>query len=270
MDAPAAAGATCQKVQGTGPPVILIHGVGLDLGMWDAQATALAPRCRVIRYDMIGHGGSAVRPGALALDDFVAQLDGLCRDLGLDRVSLVGFSMGALVAQAYALAQPERVARLVVMSGIYDRDPAARAALRGRWQEASRHGPKALIEAALVRWFSPQYRAQNPGAVMAIRRRLERNDRHGFLAAYRVFAEADAALAGRLGAIACPTLVMTGALDPGSTPEMARAMAAAIAGARLEVLPGARHLMPVEAAQAVSAALLAFLDGTDRGCRPHP
>ncbi|MEE8499073.1 MAG: alpha/beta hydrolase [Kiloniellales bacterium] len=87
--------------------------------------------------------------------DFVVQLDGLCRDLGLDRVTLIGFSMGALVAQAYALAQPERAARLVVLSGVYGRDPAARA--------------------------------------------------------------------GRLGAIACATLVMTGELDPGSTPEMAQA-----------------------------------------------
>ncbi len=130
------------------------------------------------------------------------QLDGLCRDLGLDRVTLIGFSMGALVAQAYALAQPEREARLVVMSGVYGRDPAARA--------------------------------------------------------------------GRLGAIACATLVMTGELDPGSTPEMAQGMAAAIPKARLEVLPGARHPMPVEAAQAVSAALLRFLDGTDRVRRPHP
>lgn len=116
--------------------------------------------------------------------DFVVQLDGLCRDLGLDRVTLIGFSMGALVAQAYALAQPER--------------------------------------------------------------------------------------AGRLGAIACATLVMTGELDPGSTPEMAQGMAAAIPKPRLEVLPGARHPMPVEAAQAVSAALLRFLDGTDRVRRPHP
>jgi pimeloyl-ACP methyl ester carboxylesterase len=255
----AAAGATCHRAEGTGAPVVLIHGVGLDLGMWDAQAAALASRYRVIRYDMIGHGGSAARAGTLGLGDFVAQLDGLCRDLGLDRVSLVGFSMGALVAQAYALAEPARVARLVVMSGVYDRDPPARAAVRARCETASRQGPEALIEAALARWFSPEYRARHPAAVAAVRRRLASNDPHGFLAAYRVFAEADAALAGRLGAIACPTLVMTGALDPGSTPEMARAMAAAIPKARLEVLPGARHLIPVEAAQAVSAALLRFL-----------
>ena len=262
MAVPAAAGTTCHRAEGTGPPVVLIHGVGLDLGMWDAQAAALGSHYRVIRYDMIGHGGSAARAGALALEDFVAQLDGLCRDLGLDRVTLIGFSMGALVAQAYALAQPERVARLVVMSGVYDRDGPARAAVRERWQTASRLGPEALIEAALARWFSPEYQARNPATVAALRRRLESNDRHGFLAAYRLFAEADAALAGRLGAIACPTLVMTGELDPGSTPEMAQAMTAAIPKARLEVLPGARHLMPVEAAQAVSAALLRFLDGT--------
>jgi pimeloyl-ACP methyl ester carboxylesterase len=88
---------------------------------------------------------------------------------------------------------------------------------------------------------------------------LEDNDRAGFLAAYRVFAEADAAFAGRLGALAFPALVMTGDCDPGSTPAMARAMAAELPDARLEILPGARHMMPVENAAAVNRALRSFL-----------
>ncbi len=256
------------KAEGTGPPLVLIHGVGLDLGMWDAQAAALAPRHRVVRYDMIGHGGTPAQagesgPGRLELGDFVDQLDELLRSLGLDRIALVGFSLGALVAQAFAIAQPNRVNRLAIVSGVYDRGPAQRAAVLSRWRAAVEQGPEVLIEAALARWFSPDFAARNPAVPAALRRRLEGNDRDGFLAAYRVFAEADAALAGRLGAIPCPVLVMTGANDPGATPEMARAMAAVLPKARLEILPGARHMMPLEAAAAVNAALGAFLDADD-------
>lgn len=253
-------GATGYKAEGSGPPVVLIHGVGLDLGMWDAQAAALATSHRVLRYDMIGHGGTPARPGRIGLSDFIDQLDGLVREFGLDRVALVGFSMGALVAQGFTLAQPGRVSRLAILSGVYDRGPERRAAVLARWEAAVAQGPASLIEAALERWFSPGFAAQNPAVLAAVRRRLEDNDRAGFLAAYRVFAEADAAFAGRLGALTCPALVMTGADDPGSTPAMARAMAAALPNARLEILPGARHMMPIENAAAVNRVLLAFLD----------
>jgi len=256
---------TFHKAEGTGPPLVLIHGVGLDLDMWDALAAALAPRHQVVRYDMIGHGGTPAQvgesgSGRLELGDFVDQLDELLRSLDLSRIALIGFSMGALVAQTFAIAQPNRVRRLAIVNGVYDRDPAQRAAVLARWRAAVEQGPEALIEAALVRWFSPDFAARNPAVPAALRRRLEGNDRDGFLAAYRVFAEADAALAGRLGAIPCPALVMTGSDDPGSTPEMARAMAAVLPNARLEILPGARHMMPLEAAAAVNAALGAFLD----------
>ncbi len=267
MPGPAATD-TFHKAEGTGPPLVLIHGVGLDLDMWDAQAAALAPRYRVVRYDMIGHGGTPAQvgasgPGRLKLGDFVDQLDELLRSLDFSRIGLIGFSMGALVAQAFAIAQPSRVSRLAIVNGVYDRDPAQRAAVLSRWREAAEQGPEALIDAALARWFSPGFAARNPAVLAAIRRRLEGNDRDGFLAAYRVFAEADAALAGRLGAIPCPVLVMTGTDDPGSTPEMARAMAAVLPKARLEIVPGARHMMPLEAAAAVNAALGAFLDEGD-------
>jgi len=147
--------------------VVLIHGVGLDLDMWDAQAAALAPGHRVIRYDMIGHGGTPARQGDLGLGDFVDQLGELLRDLGLGRVALIGFSMGALVAQAFALAEPDRVRRLAILSGVYDRGPDRRAAILARWRAASAQGPASLIEAALERWFSPGFAAQNPEILAA-------------------------------------------------------------------------------------------------------
>jgi pimeloyl-ACP methyl ester carboxylesterase len=174
--------------------------------------------------------------------------------------------MGGLVAQRFALDRPGRVGCLVLMSAVYDRPDAARRAVLDRVAEAERHGPAAGIDAALERWFTPAFRAARPDAVAAVRRRLERNDPAGYLAAYRVFATADRELAGRLSAIAAPTLVMTGSDDGGSTPAMARQMSEAIPGAVLDIVEGQRHLLPIEAATRVGEALSAFLT-QDRGSR---
>ncbi|RED44814.1 alpha/beta fold hydrolase [Aestuariispira insulae] len=247
------------RMEGQGPAVILIHGVGLDLTMWAAQVAALKDRYTVIRYDMIGHGLSAKPPGARRLKDYVIQLENLVRYLELDQVALVGFSMGGLVARGYAERHPARMARLVIMNSVYQRSDDQQAAVMVRYRQAEDEGPQKLIEAALDRWFSPAYAKANPDVLAAVRARLESNDRQGFLAAYRLFAKADQADAGRISAINCPTLVCTGASDGGSSPEMASRMAAAIPGARCHIWPGLRHMAPVEGAKEVSETLLDFL-----------
>jgi len=248
------------QIHGDGPAVVLVHGVGLDLEMWAAQAAALSDRYTVIRYDMLGHGGSAKPPGDMRLASYVDQLDMLHRYFRLGRSVVIGFSMGALVARAFAVLHPGRLAGLVLLNGVYERSPAQADAIRARLRQAEAEGPDALIEAALLRWFSPDFRTAAPDAVAAIASRLRANDRHGFLAAYRVFAEADEAMAGPLDTVSCPALVATGANDRGSTPAMAAAMAAAIPNAELQVLPDLAHLAPIEGADDVSALLLEFLD----------
>jgi pimeloyl-ACP methyl ester carboxylesterase len=234
--------------------------------MWAAQAAALAGAFTVVRYDMLGHGLSAVRPGRLTLSDFSDQLRSLLDALRVTAAHVVGFSMGGLVAQRFALDHPGKVDRLVLMSTVYDRPEAARRAVLDRVAQAERDGIAAGIGAALERWFTPAFRRARPDAVAAVRRRLEQNDSAAYLAAYRVFATADRELAGRLPNIEAPALVMTGADDRGSTPEMARRMAEAIPGARLDILEGQRHLLPIEADAYVSRALREFLKGR-HGCR---
>jgi pimeloyl-ACP methyl ester carboxylesterase len=247
------------RIHGHGPTVVLIHGVGLDLTLWDRQVVALQRQHRVVTYDLLGHGESAILPPSSGLGAFVAQLERLRGDLDLDGVTLVGFSLGALVAQAYAIAHPERLVGLGLLSGVYARTPEQIEALRSRHAVAEKDGPAALVEAALERWFSESFRADHPDEVEAVRHRLARNDPESFLEAYRIFGAADEELAGRLDEIRCPTLVLTGALDAGSTPAMAEAMGQRIPDARVQVLENLRHMAPVEGAVAVNAALLEFL-----------
>ena len=103
-----------------------------------------------------------------------------------------------------------------------------------------------------------------PDVVARIRKRLADNDPASFIAAYEIFAEADPWVVGRLGEIACPTLVTTGEDDQGSLPAMSRAMAQAIPGARCHIMPGLRHMPMAEAPDVVNRLLLEFLDSLPR------
>lgn len=252
---------TSAFVAGAGPALVFLHGVGADRRMWAAQVHAFARSHMVATYDLAGHGRSPPIVGEAALEDWVVQLERVTRALRIERFSLVGFSFGGLIAQAFALKHPERLEWLVLMSTVYDRSAEERAGVEARLKLAREETPLAIIPAALERWFSPAFAAGQPEIVQEYSQLLQNNEPNSLLAAYACFASADRELAGRLGAISCPTLVMTGELDRGSTPEMARKMAAAIPNASLSILPHGRHMMPVEMADEVNAVLRGFLGG---------
>jgi len=252
-------------IEGEGPALVLLHGVGLDLSQWDAMVPLLRDEFTLVRYDLWGHGGSSKPLSDLCLKDYVAQLADLASYLKLERFALAGFSMGALIAQAYAVESAGRLAGLCLISAVHRRSSAARAAVEARLAQAERDGPRSIIEPALERWLTPAFRRRHPEAVSALRQRLERNDAKGFLTAYRVFAAADQELAGRAVAITCPALVMTGALDSGSTPEMAKSLAEEMPSGELEILEGLAHLAPIEGAEVVAERLRRFLLGPCAG-----
>lgn len=253
-------GAAYVDMGGTGPALLLIHGVGLDHTMWAGMLPCLAGDWRVILVDMPGHGASAVPPADAGLAFYAAQVVSVLDALGIARCAVAGFSMGALVARCLALRHPEKVSALVLMNGVFDRAPGVRANVVARVDEVVRGGPGANAEAALERWFTPEWHRDHPKAIEAVRRKLHANDPQGYLVTYRLFATEDNYGAGLLQTIAVPTLVLTGEHDVGSTPEMTRALAACIPGATAVVIPGARHMMPVEQPAATAAPIRAFLE----------
>ncbi len=246
------------RATGAGAPLILIHGVGIDLEIWEPLVPRLQPGRRLIRYDMRGHGKSAKPPGPYRLDDFVRELDRLASALGLDRFDLAGFSMGGLVAEAFTARFPERVRRLALLHTVHDRSAAECVAIAGRLAQVEAGDLDKSIAAALGRWLTPGFRAAHREAIAPIERRMRSNDRAAYLASYRVFATADTEVLAVIDRIRCPTLVLTGEHDVGSTPAMARALAARIPDATLAILPGLRHLSLLEAPEVVAQLLDRF------------
>lgn len=234
------------------PTVVLLHGVGLDRSVWEPLTELIGEQYDVVALDLPGHGS---RPPVSA--------DITLRDLA-DRVAesipagshVVGFSLGALVAQHLAVHRSELVRTLICVSSVCDRTPEERAAVLARL-EVAEADLAASSEASIVRWYDG---TDVPESIVAHTRAvLLANDEASFLACYRVFATADAEIAPHLGSIAVPTLAITGADDPGSTPEMSRRLAAAVPGGSAVVVPGARHMLPVQDPAALAAHLTAFI-----------
>ncbi len=240
--------------------MVLIHGVGLNKEMWGGQVVGLATKYRVIAYDMLGHGASPRPESGTPLLGYADQLLELLDHLQLPQATVIGFSMGGLVARAFALHYPQRLQGLVVLNSVFNRSPEQRAGVIARTAQAAEHGPDANAEAALSRWFSREYQAANPAQIAALRQTLANNDPQGYLTTYELFATQDMYRADDLGCIQVPTLIATGELDPGSTPEMAEQLAARIPGATVAVLAEQRHMMPVESPRLVNQLLLEFLD----------
>jgi len=249
---------TNYRLLGSGAPIVLVHGVGADLEMWRPLAMRLANTQTVICYDMLGHGESNKPAGPYSLALFVEQLHRLTADLNFSQFDLLGFSMGGLVSQGFALTHPECVNRLILLNTVFDRSEKEREAVMHR-VETSRKDGTAIVETALQRWFTPEFAAKNPDIVSCMRQRMIDNDRDAYASAYSVFATADQELAPVVNRITAPTLIVTGEFDSNSTPEMARNLAAKLVKGQAAILPNQRHMPPLEAPDELAKMVLDFL-----------
>ncbi len=240
--------------------LICVHGVLMDHRMWAAQVAALGCSWRMLSYDMLGHGGAPNLDGPRQLSDFTAQLHEVVTTFARDeKPVLAGFSMGGLVAQAYAIGHHASLRGLVLLNTVYRRSAAESQVVRARYRSMAAAGVGAALVSARTRWFTAADRAEHAHHMADILRWIEEGEFAPKLKAHRVFATSDVQCAGKLGVISCPALVMTGQDDAGSTPRMAATMAACIDGARLEVLSGQRHMMTVLDAARVNRILTDFL-----------
>ena len=242
------------------PAVVLIHGLGLNRAAWQWLAPDLSECYRVLTYDLLGHGESGPPPPDPVLRTLSDQLTGLLDHVGLDRVAIVGFSLGGMIARRFTQDHGARVTALGILHSPHRRTEEAQAAILARVEQAKSEGPSATVEAALVRWFTDAYRAANPEMMELVRSWVTANDPAIYPQVYRILAEGIDEIVAPNPPITAPTLVITGEEDYGNGPEMTRAIAAEIAGAEALVLPGLRHMALAEDPAAFNRPLMDFLD----------
>ncbi|MDE3131650.1 MAG: 3-oxoadipate enol-lactonase, partial [Acidobacteriota bacterium] len=225
------------------PPLLLGGSLGATLTMWEPQLRALSADRRVTAFDLRGHGRSPVPPGPYAISDLGEDVIALMDQLGIERATYVGLSIGGMAGIWLGANAPARIERLVLMCTSAYAPPASR--WRERVAAVRAAGTTATIaDAVVARWFTPDWALAHPDAVAAHRAMIAGTDPDGYCACCEAIADMD--LRAELPRIAAPTLVIGGADDLALPPEHQRLIAAAIPGARLELIADAAHIASAE------------------------
>lgn len=272
MNAPRAGAADVQRitvngvnlaveVRGEGTPILFIHGYPLDRTIWREQIEAL-DGFRRIAPDLRGMGQSDAPDLGYSMAVYAADLAALLDVLGVDGVVLCGLSMGGYVALEFFRQRPARVQGLILMDTKAEADtPEIRRSRDAAASTAKERGPAAIADAMLPKMLAAGTIAARPEIAERLRALIAGLPVAGLVGALAAMRDREGSeeLLETLAGV--PTLVLAGEADTLTTPAQARALADAIPGAKLAIIPGAAHLPPMEQPEATTARLRDFLVG---------
>ena len=241
------------------PVVCMTHSLASDSGMWAEQVPALlGAGYRVLRSDMRGHGGSEATPGDYTMQQLGDDLDALLAALDVERIHLVGLSVGAMLGMAFALAHGEKLASLVLCDAQASSGSGARQAWSMPLAMVRQQGTLAPVATGLLRaWLSDEYKAREPQRWQQIRETILATPPAGFEGCVAAMSDFD--FSAQLPSLRVPALVLYGESDPMTKPEETRRLAELVPGARADAISGAKHFPNVEQPAAFNRALLDWL-----------
>ena len=230
----------------SGIPLVLIHGVGLNYTIFEPQIDAFDNT--VLAYDILGHGKTPLQKENISFDDFSNQLINLINELKLEKIHLLGFSIGSLIARNFATKFSERLKSLILLCSIYKRSPEQQKIVQDRFELSKKS--KGLSKQALKRWFTDEYLEKNPNSYEKISSILDANNMDNFLKVYSLFVNHEDK--EDFDKINVKTLVITGEADIGSTPEMTKELSEVIKNSKYKIIPKGKHLCSIECSDDVN------------------
>ena len=235
-------------------PLVFVHGVGLTHEIWKPQIDYFKDYT-TLSYDILGHGKTPLKKTNINFDDFSEQLIKLINELNFQKIHLVGFSIGSLVARNFATKHNDRLQSLTLLGSIYKRSEDQQKVVNDRFNLAKKN--HTLSKQALKRWFTDKYLEKNPNTYEKISSILEGNNMENFLKVYELFVlhKNDENFKN----IKVNTLIMTGENDIGSTVEMSKNLSNVIENSQLKVIKNGKHLCGIECADEVNMNIKNFI-----------
>lgn len=243
---------------GSGPPVLLLHGLGGDHSVWNGVVPGLAEHFRVLAPDLRGHGRSALPDGStLSFAELEGDLAQLLDRLGASPAHVVGLSAGGFLALQMAVDHPERLRSLTVVAGASHCDAHTRA-IGERWSETYREqGYDAYVLRLLKDLFYPDWIEAHLDYADQLRSERRPRDPRAMIQWALAIRSFD--LRGRLGRVRLPTLILQGVDDQVVDGSHGRLLRQTILGAQLRLFPQTGHLVPVERPSETAQAIGEFL-----------
>ncbi len=240
------------------PALVFINSLGSDLRIWDEVIPHLADHFFIIRADKRGHGLSGCPPGPYTISQMADDVVGLLDFLGVGTAVPIGISIGGLIALDMAARYPARVTRLILC------DTGAVIGTADMWNQRiaglEADGFTHLGANIVARWLSPAFAATQPAAYQGYLNMLTRTPLPGYTAACQAIRDADLRPAAQT--IATPALVLCGAEDMATPPDLGRELAGLLVNGRFQLIPHAAHLPCIEQPEALANEINAFLRST--------
>ena len=230
-------------------PIVFIHGVGLNSEIWEPQINSF--NNTILAYDILGHGNTPLIKSQISFDDFSIQLLNLIDELKFEKIHLVGFSIGSLIARNFASKYNNRLSSLTLLCSVFQRNNEQQQIVNDRFELSKKS--RSLSKQALNRWFTDDYINKNTNIYEKIYSMLEENNMENFLKIYELFVNhKDNEIFEN---IKTKTLIMTGENDIGSTPEMSKNLSKKIANSKVKIVSNGKHLCGIECADDVNNAI---------------
>ena len=245
------------RIEGTGPPVYMVHGIGSRKEHWDPFVDALKNRFTCVTYDLRGHGESPVPPTPYNLEQLVEDLEILRKELGHEQIHIVGHSLGGVIGPAYARAYADRALSVGLLSTAAGRTDEDRQVLFGVIDQLRENGIAETFGKLANRWYTDAFIEQRPEVVDTQMQRVLTTPKDVFLSVFEVYASSE--MAPWLHEIKCPCLVLTAEFDGGSNPRLNRFIAEELPNSELISIPDLKHDILQEAPDVVIKHLLQFL-----------
>ncbi len=254
---------TAYKIFGDEPAtLIFIHGVGMCGEIWQPQVEHFSKDYRVITYDFFGHGQSPLKKNKLTLEDYVTQLYNLVNEIGVTNFSLIGHSMGAIIAVAFALRYPRKVDSLIPINIVFKRTKKAQDDVIMRAKDVFKFQQITKISQTLERWFKNKTSHSDLLKIDNVRSWLQNTSPKAYAEAYYLFATSDRVFVNNLSNLQPPVLYLTGSEDPNSTSLMSEQMAQETPNSSSQSIEGEAHMMAYISAKKVSPVIENFLNKT--------
>ena len=239
-------------------PIVFVHGVGLTHEIWQPQLDYFKDMT-TISYDILGHGKTPLEKSNISFDDFSELLINLLNELNFDKIHLIGFSIGSLIARNFATKYNERLKSLTLLGSIFKRSEEQQKIVNDRFSLAKKN--LKLSRQSLERWFTDKYLEKNSEIYEKISYILENNNVKNFLKVYELFIYHKNN--ENFQNIKVNTLIMTGENDTGSTVNMSKRLCEVINNSQLKIIKDGKHLCGIECADDVNMTIKNFIEQND-------
>ncbi len=245
------------SIEGNGPPLFLVHGIGAARNTWRFAMPILREHFTVITYDLRGHGVSPKPQSEFGLDELVDDLERVRERAGIEQAHFAGHSLGGMIGPAYARKYPNRVRSLGVLSTAAFRTQDDSDKVMGVVKAMERDGIPKILRTLTDRWFTDSFIEQNGQIVENRLKQVIETDPDIFSNIFRIYASVE--MSPWLQEIEHPALVLTGENDGGCNPRLNKQIAEAMPNSELVILKDYKHSLLLEAGEIVAENLVRFM-----------